>query len=118
MTTAALPPSPQANAQLKVVRESHERSSREVEAAAAKAAEQRCQVAELQQTVDQGREAYALVDSELEVRPRNPRTHPRPITVGAAVPKSLPPATRRLRDGVDLAVWDMMITREASLLRT
>ena len=62
-----------------MVRESHERTSREVEAAAAKATEQRGQVAELQRTVDQGREAYALVDSELEVRPR----HPRPTTVGA-----------------------------------
>lgn len=61
-----------------MVRESHERTSREVEAAAAKIAQLRTQVAELQRTVDQGREAYALVDSELDVRHRIPLFHTLP----------------------------------------
>lgn len=57
-----------ASAQLKVVRESHERSSREVAMSAAKHAELRTQNLELQQAVDQSRQSYALIDSEMEVR--------------------------------------------------
>lgn len=57
----------QANAQLKVVRESHERSSREVAASAAKYAELRTQNSELQQAVDESRASHALIDSEMEV---------------------------------------------------
>ena len=50
-----------------MVRESHERTGREVEAATARIGELRSRVAELKREVDAARADYALVDSEMEV---------------------------------------------------
>lgn len=60
--------SPQANAQLAVVRESHERTGREVEACQVRIETLRGRVAELEREVEKAWQAYAVVDSEMEVR--------------------------------------------------
>lgn len=57
-----------ATLQLQLVRDSHERSSRELAVSAAKTNELRNQNTELQKVVDELRQSYALIDSEMEVR--------------------------------------------------